>query len=228
MSEFNPIVWNAAEAGNLHALTSALVAHPHLIDTPHPREFFKTPLYIAAEKGHDKIIEKLVELGSNAIDTAKYDTAPMHAAIWNGHTSTIKTLVRLGSQVIDVPGGLSGQTPIGVAATIGNALVVEMLMQLGCTTIDAPNRHDIPPISLAVRGGHVDCLKTLKMLGAKYPSVLFDDATGMKELLDTPIDEEEFVDLRYRVYFQRSLSARLLFEVEKQKWLRCQRHVHKI
>ena len=214
MSEFNPIVWNAAEAGDLHALTTALVSYPHLIDTPHPREFFKTPLYIAAEKGHDKIIERLVEHGCNANNTARYDMTSMHAAAWNGHASTIKTLVRLGSRVIDTRGGPGGWTPIGAAATIGNALVVEMLMQLGCTTIDAPNRHGNTPISLTVRGGHVDCLKTLKMLGAKYPSVLFDDATGMKELLDTPIDEEESAKLRYRVYFKRSLTARLLFEVK--------------
>ena len=100
---FKSDVCDAAKSGNLRELVTALASYPHLLDTPHAQQRGRTPLHIAAENGHAGIIAKLVELGSQAIDTPdKYGCTPISMAALKGRESVIETLVRLGSQAIDI------------------------------------------------------------------------------------------------------------------------------
>ena len=219
--EFKSDVWDAANTGNLHALVTALASHPHLIDTPHPHKLGeKTPMYIAAEKGHVEIITKLVELGSHAIDTPARDgCTPMFAATWNGHVLAIETLVRLGSKAIDTPNN-DGWTPMFAAALNGHVSAIETLVRLGSTAIDTPDNDGWTPVCWAARRGYTGCLKTLKLLGADCSTDGISDremiSDEMVELLNARVDEDEAWEVRYRVYFRQSLVDRLLLEVDVQ------------
>ena len=206
--EFNPIVWNAAKNGDVDALVTALALYPHHIDTPNPHELQKTPLWIAAENGYVEIITKLVEFGSTSIDTLDIDgRTPMFAAAYFGYVSVIETLVRFGSTAIDTPNN-DGWTPMHAAACTGHVPVIETLVRLGSQAIDTPDKYGWTPMFAATRCNNVKSFKTLKLLGAKGTLSWKNDK--ISKLSNTPIDENESAELRYRVYFQRSLAARLL------------------
>lgn len=221
MSAFNSIVWDAAEIGDIHVLTIVITSYPHLIDTPNPREQYQTPIHIAAEKGHVEIIEKLVELGSQAIDTPDYDGwTPLYVAARYGYVSVIETLVRLGSQAIDIPNKY-GMTPMFKAVMRGHVSVIETLVRLGSKAINIPNNDSWTLIYAATyyaRYSNTDSLKTLKLLGADCSNTPIGGISDeMVELLKAKVDEGKSLSIRCNVYFQRSFSARLLFEVEKQR-----------
>ena len=218
MSKFDPVVWDAAEVGDIDTLVSALTLHPYLIDAPHFRERRQTPMFIAAQNGHVGIVSKLVELGSRAIDTPdKYGWTPMYAAALNGDVSVVETLVRLGSQAIDTP-NYNGWTPMFAAAFNGHVSAIETLVRLGSTAIDTPNNSGWTPVYAAAMYECFDCVNILKMLGAdcdRTSSLKMTNETV--ELLKTKVDEDESLSTRYNVYFRQSFSSRLLFKVEKQK-----------
>lgn len=211
-------VWNAARSGNLHKLTSALASHANLIDTPHPDKRRQTPMYIAAENGHVEIIEKLVELGSRAIDTPDhYGRTPMYIAAVNGHAPVIEILVRLGSTAIDTPNN-TGRTPMFAAAFFKHPSVIETLARLGSRAIDTPDNHDRTPLYVAACFYRIDLVKTLKMLGAKRSIVQEKDVFyRVLECLNTQVDENETEEVRSRVYFSRSLMERLFLELEVRR-----------
>ena len=214
MASFNSSVWDAANTGDLHALVTALASYPHFIDTPHPHKLRRTPIYIAAKKGYVTIIEKLIELGSKAIDTpTMLGFTPMHTAAINGHIQVIETLVRLGSMAIGIP-AISGWTPIHVAAYDGVVQVIETIVRLN-TAIDTPDDIGRTPLCLAAYYNHTDIVKTLKMLGADCSIVQRDGIPdSLLTLLNTQVDEDESAEVRYRVYFSQSLIVRTLEELE--------------
>jgi len=75
--DFNAIVFDAAGGDQIDVLLDVLASHGHLIDTPNPRHYNRTPLFHAASNGRSTSIETLVRLGSRALDTAdKYGWTP--------------------------------------------------------------------------------------------------------------------------------------------------------
>ena len=214
-------VWAAANTGNLDELVVALSSQPHLIDAPNPddpHEEGRTPMQIAAEKGHVGIIEKLVELGSEAVDTGRDGWTPMHAAALNAKVSVMETLVRLGSTAIDSLDANSW-TPLFTAACKGHASVIETLVRLGSQAIDTPNESGSSPTRIAANCNQMESLKTLMSLGGDCsfePTTLCMRRPTI-ELLRAGVDEDESREVRYRVYFQQSLVSRLLFEVQRNE-----------
>ena len=219
MTSFNSSVWDAAKAGNLNDLTTALALYPHLIDIPHPYQARETPMYIAAQNGHVVVIEKLVELGSKAIDTFNsYPWTPIHAAADTGQTQVIETLVRLGSCAIDTPDN-HGWTPLHIAAKNGHMSMVETLVRLGSRAIDTPDMYGCTPLSSTICYNRKGCIKTLKMLGAKCSTIPFTYLSAKKmRLLNEQVNEDESAKVRERVYFQRSLLERLLVELDRRSF----------
>lgn len=204
-------VWKAVSSGDLNELMTALTDHPFLIDVRyHDRE---TPLFIAAQKGYNAIIEKLLEHRSRAIDTPnRRGTTPLFAAAYAGHASTVELLVQRGSKAIDTLNRYRS-SPILGAAWNGHASVIETLVCLGCTSIDTPNKNGDTPLKFAAAQHYYQCIDALKILNASRLTIVVS-SPKITNILDQPIDEEESAKLRYHVYFKRSLTARLLFEVK--------------
>ena len=75
--------------------------------------------------------------------------------------------------------------------------------------IDTLDTYDWTPMNAAIVRRDTLSIMTFKMLGAERRLCTANNDVAW--LLDVPIDEKESAKLRYRVYFHRSLSARLLF-----------------
>lgn len=206
--EYNPIVYNAAKSGDVGALKTIVLHKPHLIDIPNKSGW--TPMHVAAKYGRVTAIETLVQLGSTSIDTrGEFDGwTPLFVAVQYKHISVIETLIRLGSKAIDIPEN-TDWTPMHHAAWNEQSSTIETLVRLGSKAIDSLDMYGWTPMNAAVVKRDTLSVMTFKMLGAECK--LCTVSNDFAWLLDVPIDEEESAKLRHRVYFQRSLTARLLF-----------------
>lgn len=176
---------------------------------------YMTPIFAAAKSGSTPVIKTLVRLGAKTIDfPINNGRTPIHEAVTHGHASVVRTLILLGSKAIDTP-DCYGDTPMVSAACKGHVSIIELLVQLGSTAINTSN---VILLCKTVLYGYKDCVKTLKALGASSPietPTWWHDK--MIKLLHTEISEDESAELRHRVYFRRSLAARLLFTYKQKK-----------
>lgn len=96
-----------------------------------------TPLQIAADGGHDQIVQMLIDHGSliNAVD-AQHRSA-IHFAAAQGHTKVIELLLHKGAN----PNSLNDflESPIMTAASYGYMASFELLLQSGAD----PRVHDV-------------------------------------------------------------------------------------
>lgn len=124
MSKF--CVWNAANAGDVVKLEQLIVAHPHLIDTSKDS---RTPMHVAAARGHVPAIILLFRMGSQAIDTPdKHGKTPMLVAALNGYPLVVETLVRLGSRALDISDE-DGWTPaLATSMHMGQGLAIYLAL----------------------------------------------------------------------------------------------------
>ena len=210
------LMWCASKDGDACALISLLSSCLHDIDRPYKR---KTPLFVAAERGHVHIIRILIDHGSQAIDTlGDYDMSPIHVAAREGHHLVIEELVQLGSKSLNTQ-NVKLHTPIMLAAMNDQSTSIETIMRLGCTTIDTPDKFGTPlwyAVRYTIREDN--SVRVLKALGADNSTFLRKLSSEEEEKrMNEHIDENYSLDVRYRVYFQRSLSARLFFETKMQK-----------
>ena len=91
-----------------------------------------TPLTIAAERGHELVVQTLLEHGVE-VDAKMRDAlggAALSAAAQEGHASIVKLLLAAGA-VVDLPRSTGGATSLHMAAKQGHVKVVRLLLRAG-------------------------------------------------------------------------------------------------
>lgn len=174
-----------------------------------------TPLLMAVQKKYLYIAELLLQLGSRVDDADTHGFTPMHAAAMLTNTTPAALMIILllewGSRTINTLSN-RGNSPMAIAACNNTVGVIQILARHGCTMLDVLNNDGDTPLHIAAKRNHLSTVRTLKLLGADASNI--DDPTIKKKtrkLLCKPIDEEESLEFRRDTYFQRSLTARLLF-----------------
>ncbi|XP_067661991.1 ankyrin-3-like [Haliotis asinina] len=90
----------------------------------------KTPAMIAAECGHEKVVELLMEKGANLSLTCDTGSNILHLACSKGRLEVLKYI--LSQNIVDINSrGRSKKTPAMIAAECGHEKVVELLMEKG-------------------------------------------------------------------------------------------------
>lgn len=82
----------------------------------------KTPLYVAAEKGHTEIVQMLLAAKAFIEDTTSEGLTPLYAAVKNGHADTASVLLLNGARTDGVYNGF----PLAAAAW-GHPAIVKLL-----------------------------------------------------------------------------------------------------
>lgn len=185
-----------------------------------------TPLHNAVFNQNCGMVATLLRLGSDALDFPdKEGKTPIYVAASRGREYIATMLFAAGSQTIDVQNN-QGCTPLFAAITHRHTSMVELLFQLGSQSLEVPTNSGITPMHQAVRSNQISCMKVLMALGASYQHLWdFAEEDSARLLLDTGIDESEIAEIRYRVYFERSLVGRLLLDLERQKNLQVRRTI---
>ncbi|RSL89785.1 hypothetical protein CEP51_001065 [Fusarium floridanum] len=178
---YEPYPWEAthivaAAAGDVATLQLELDKGVDLNDTDH--EFSQTPLFWAAEKGHEDAVQLLVTYGAdiNFIEP-NLGRTPLLAATSNGHEAVARHLIEAGARVnIE---DTNSETPLIMAAKDGRISMVKLLLNAGAD-IDAKGwYYGMTALSLAAAKGHTDIVEFLLQNNAAADLV---DETGRKAL----------------------------------------------
>jgi ankyrin repeat protein len=163
----------------------------------------KTPLFHAAEQGHVRPMDLLLEAGAKA-DEPEFATGrtPLIVAALNGHLDNVRFLVEAGAAkdqaqhdgatplwVSALKGHLDivdqapnhGATPLWVAALKGHLDIVRFLVEGGAAKDQAQN-DGATPLLVAAGEGHLDIVRFLVAAGAAKDQARNDGATPFHHL----------------------------------------------
>jgi len=116
------------------------------------------PLWRAAEKGHEAVVQLLLAAGKADAD-AKDD-----GATWNGHEAVVQLLLATGRVDVNAK-DKDGQTPLLWATANGHEAVVELLLATGKIDVDAKDEVGKTLLSRAAENGHKAIVKLLVATG---------------------------------------------------------------
>ncbi|NIM15438.1 MAG: hypothetical protein GTO45_25970 [Candidatus Aminicenantes bacterium] len=120
-------IHKAAKDGNLEKIKSLLAKNPELLNAGNKLQ--QTALAIASYKGHQEIVDFLIEKGADIHKKDKFDAAPIHMAVVTGQTEIVRKLVEKGADI--TARTLSGKVPIQLAFEWEHTDIIELFLDRG-------------------------------------------------------------------------------------------------
>ena len=139
-----------------------------------------TVLMIAANAGHDELVQKFSKGGKGVSDKDSSGFQAMMLAALKGHTSVCRCL--LDKKADPNANNEFGETPLMMAAAMGHKDVVSMLLDSGADA-NARDANEMSAVKKASRWGHVDCLRTARTVHKWHRSAIlrwFADVSNKK------------------------------------------------
>lgn len=148
----------AAAAGRASTVVQYLekVSDPNVLDGRG-----RTPLWLAASRGHSAVVVVLAENGASP-GLACNGMTPAYSAAGLGHTHVLLILSGLGADM-ETP-DVNGITPVSIAGHQGHLDAVRLLVNLG-VNLEAASDNGATPFWSACRAGHLEVAKLLSSRG---------------------------------------------------------------
>ncbi|RYY36919.1 hypothetical protein EON62_01425, partial [archaeon] len=138
-----------------------------------------TPLFFAASKGWEAVVDALCEAGTPIEDSVRSaERTPLQEAIANGHGRVVRVFMRRGA-AITTP-NKDGTTALHWAAEAGRATILATLAA-GFPKVDIMDERGRTPLMVAAGKSKVVVAATLLLLGADVELQDFDGRTPLFE-----------------------------------------------
>ena len=137
----------------------------------------ESPLTLAAQEGHEAVVEALIRGGADVNRLDRNGRGPLHIAVQINDLETVEVLLKGSAD----PNRLdrNNQTPVHVACERGYRGILERLIQTGANPNARGEDGSPTPLTLASSRGHAECVQLLLKHGAD-PNVR--DASGESPL----------------------------------------------
>lgn len=171
LSATRPELHLAAKVGSEQLATLVLGAGADVDGTD---ELGITPLLYAAEHGHDRIVEILLQEGAD-IEAKWEGWTPLSAAASNGHKDVVERLLA-GGALTNLQGMVGGKdeihvAPMFVASQNGHADVVESLLSAGAD-VNVTLAYGNSPLHTAAFHGQTEIVEILIAAGAEVDGII--------------------------------------------------------
>jgi ankyrin repeat protein len=186
--------------------------------SPLLRKSYDPPLFWAASCGYVELFKKMVALGADPNARTTNGCTMLHKAVlgWYGHhalTPMIKLVLSYGVNIDERD--YFGQTPLFLAVDNNHIDAVETLCQCGSKAVNTQSNCDTP----------LNIAKSVDMIGLliRYEATVNTGceicmpkeltALGFLPHNRQNLDDDYVTEIRYRVYFSRSLVERLFDQI---------------
>eukprot|EP00041_Stephanoeca_diplocostata_P028862 m.835286 g.835286 ORF g.835286 m.835286 type:complete len:528 (+) comp23454_c0_seq5:270-1853(+) len=122
-----------------------------------------TPLFLAAQEGHSRVVESLVKANASLDATDEDGVSSLYIACFQGHTHIVQQLLNAGAN----PNQLSGDetSPVFIAAQEGYDDIVQILARANAN-LNTGDCEGSTPLLMASQEGHIAVVATLLAYGA--------------------------------------------------------------
>lgn len=136
----------------------------------------RTALHVASWQGCVEIVDLLLKHGANSNAQDAEGRPPMHSVAWTGNAKVGRRLLEASSVNIHLACH-QGATALSIAAQVGHANIVAMLLERGANP-DHVDKYGRSPVKVAGKHGHFNIVRLLESYGAKpYLGLLPNSST---------------------------------------------------
>jgi hypothetical protein len=148
-----------------------------------------TPLHVAAQEGHETVVEILLKNGADTASVTKEDGyTPLNLAAYNGHGAIVDVILNAGADKNAISKG--GFTPLHMAAQECHEAIVGILLNAGARTEHRNGFGKTPlfhTLTVAVRTPEMTPYKKITSM-----HLLMDNAS-LKDALRLPNEEQNLL-----------------------------------
>jgi len=186
-----PVLHSAASNGQLNVLGKLLKKNKTDINSKDHTGL--TPIMIASDKGHHKVVNFLLERGAAVEEKTKDGQNALMLAAHRGHTEIVHLLYQHGANIDER--STNGETALILAARKGHVDIVSLLIRVG-TDVHLESNDGLTALTESSKYGHTDIERMLLDQGDKHAKIsnransplLFAREKVLKDLKDLALE----------------------------------------